>query len=94
MSSFYAVVYGNEWEDIMYFSDFERAKRKLIVQSVNLTSFVPVMIEYNKNESGVFGRSKHEWHVDQSIMQIFVQKYTSTEIYKNPDFAITSIAIN
>ena len=66
----WAVVFGNNWEDIMYFSDHDRAKTKLIKQaSANPVSFTPFILEYTTDEEGVFRRSKHIYVVhkkDQS----------------------------
>lgn len=62
----YVVVYGSEWEDLMYFSDLEKAKKKLIVQTVGKDAcerFCPTLYEYNDN-NGVYVQCKRYWIVD------------------------------
>lgn len=62
MSTFYAVVYGAEWEDIVYYSSFDKAKQKLVVQTraENAINFRPFIITYTEDPTtGVYYRSKH-----------------------------------
>ena len=51
----YAVVYGSEFEDIAYFSDFDKAKTKLYVQTKGAIEegerFYPVMMCYEESKS-------------------------------------------
>lgn len=64
MLPLYIVVYGNSWEDIMYFTSLDAAKTKMIVQSMSpLDGFKPVMYEYNYDVYGVYCRSKRYWSV-------------------------------
>lgn len=62
----FTVVYGNEWEDITYFTDFEKAQRKLVIQTVcddYERHFHPVIYEYNEKD-GVMVRAKHYWYLN------------------------------
>lgn len=68
---FYTVVYGNEWEDIAYFTDFDKAQIKLVIQTVcdePEVHFHPIMYEYNEFE-GVMYRSKHHWYLNHITLK-------------------------
>lgn len=67
----YALVYGGEWEDIMYFSDLEKAKTKLVVQSVGKDPYEmhPILYEYNDN-NGVYARCKRYWMLDLGVLKV------------------------
>ena len=67
-ATLYIVVYGNEWEDIMYFSDFQKAKRKLLIQTHaydkdERDKFYPCLYEL-KEDNGVYKRTKNCYIVD------------------------------
>lgn len=57
------VVYGSEWEDIAYFSDFNKAKTKLIVQCSDMNAN-PILYVYT-DASGVYMRQKQYFVVDK-----------------------------
>jgi hypothetical protein len=59
MSHFYAVVYGAEWEDIVYYNDFNKARTKLIVQTLPQEGFHPLILEYTLDDEGVYHRTKY-----------------------------------
>lgn len=56
---FYAVVYGNSWEDIDYFSDFQTACHKLILQTREMSSVHPMMFEYSTSEEDAYGKGTY-----------------------------------
>lgn len=56
---FYAVVYGDNWEDIDYFSGYNRACEKLIRQTLHMTKFHPFLMEYMPGDHGVMERTKN-----------------------------------
>lgn len=88
----FAVVYGREWEDIMYFADEHVAKTKLIIQSViPEPGFYPTMNVYHEDHNGVYQRSKRFWHVNPAVMKELIATYTRGEIFKNPELAMSSI---
>lgn len=90
---FYAVVYAGEWEDIAYFSDFDKAKYKLVVQTVcdePETYFHPVIYEYNEH-NGVFYRSKDYWYLDHLLIKDSGLVYD--EVVKNPTLAFDFIKL-
>jgi hypothetical protein len=62
----YAVVYGPEWEDMMFFGDRMKAFRKLIIQmfAYEQNDFVPHMYEWNLGDDGVYGRCKQSYVVN------------------------------
>ena len=55
----YAVVYGNGWEDIEYFTSYNKACCKLIIQTIGMTSFHPMLIEYVDGDHGTMERTKN-----------------------------------
>ena len=55
----YAVVYGSEWEDISYFADVNKARKKLVLQSLAPFGFHPFIMELTKDDKGVYHRSKY-----------------------------------
>ena len=63
----YVVVYGPEWEDMMFFGDPLKAFRKLFVQmfAYEENRFMPQMYEWNLNHDGVYNRSKHSYIINK-----------------------------
>lgn len=60
----YAVVYGREWDDIMYFGDFYKAKAKLLIQQqARKTHFFPFLSIYRRDDEGVYRRDKHTYTI-------------------------------
>ena len=62
----YVVVYGPEWEDMMFFGDRMKAFRKLCVQmfAYKENRFMPHMYEWNLGDDGVYGRCKQSYVVN------------------------------
>jgi hypothetical protein len=58
----YCVIYGSDWEDIMYFGDLYKAKYKLAVQTKHAVNFVPFIREYYLKD-GVYMDSRREWYI-------------------------------
>lgn len=70
----YAVVYGNSWEDIEYFSSYNKACIKLILQTLEMTTFHPLLMEYVVGDHGVMERTKNMMSiVDLSSFQNLVK---------------------
>jgi hypothetical protein len=66
---FYAVVYGDSWEDIDYFYSFHQARTKLVIQTRNVehASFHPLLIAYNRDPcSGCYGRTREFYGIPVS----------------------------
>lgn len=83
-SKFYAVVYGNGWEDIEYFSSYNKACIKLIIQTLDMTTFHPLLVEYINSDHGVMERTKNMMAItDLSCFQNLVK----TEVKNNPYIA-------
>jgi hypothetical protein len=63
----YAVVYGPDWEDVLFFADATKARFKLLVQTVgclrHLEPFHPILVEYVDDDSGVLARGR-TYYVD------------------------------
>jgi hypothetical protein len=62
----YAVVYGPEWEDMMFFGDRMKALRKLCIQMFGYKEnrFMPQMHEWNLGDDGVYKRCKQSYVVN------------------------------
>ena len=62
----YAVVYGPEWEDMMFFGDRMKALRKLCIQMFGYEEnrFMPQMYEWNLGDDGVYKRCKQSYVVN------------------------------
>lgn len=64
----YAVIYGSEWEDIMYFGDLYKAKYKLAVQTKHALDFIPFIREYVLKD-GVYISTNREWYIKGDMSQ-------------------------
>ena len=59
----YALVYGPEWEDIVYFGDLYKAKFRLVMQTkYGCSNFRPFIQEFIL-EDGVYKVTNNEWYV-------------------------------
>lgn len=83
MQTLYIVVYGQKSEDIMYFTCFEKAKMKLIIQSVNNPHFSSVMFEYNEQPNGVYGQTKAHWRVPNEHIDKLKTELLDPQQYEN-----------
>lgn len=62
----YTVVYGREWEDVAYFSSFEKAVIKLFIQSCpQLDSFIPVLHKF-RDYDGVYYHCKATYIINHN----------------------------
>jgi len=90
----YAVVYGSNWEDIMYFTDEDKAKQRLVIQSIRDNEFdryfVPILYEYNEHE-GVFYRCKTAWYIDTTVLRQL--GHTNEEFFRTPSLAYPALTI-
>lgn len=88
-STFYALVYGDHWEDIQYFSSFNKACAKLIIQSrfIEDSGFYPMIFGYKQdplNENGTYGRTKNML----CVMKIDeLKRFDEAAIMENPMIA-------
>lgn len=95
MKTLYVVVYGPEWEDIMYFTCVEKAKIKLVLQSTlsnNNPSFVPTMYEYNENDEGVYGQTKT--HLQVSLEAFEQLGLNAEDIKRDPRLVFPALVIH
>lgn len=92
MTHFYAVVYGAEWEDIMYFADFQKTQTKLIIQtlSIQTSRFYPFILEYTLDNLGVFQRAKHQLIV-LDINRL--RNMDEEKVHSNPSIAFDLIGV-
>lgn len=82
---FYALVYGPEWEDIMYFYDLEVAKKHLLVHSTK-KGFFAVLYVYKPDKNGTFTMAQPAYMVDVSKMaEILKTTPNNHHIHDNPE---------
>lgn len=86
--TWYAVVYGDNWEDIEYFSSYKKACVKLVVQTLGMTSFHPFMMEYADGDHGTMERTKNMMAIQD--LQAF-NELDKTAIKLNPESAFDYI---
>jgi hypothetical protein len=86
-STMYAVVYGESWEDVDYFSSFQKACACLIVHSLHMEDgFHPMLYGYGKEE--------HESQYTRTINMYGVKKlhelrrFDETLVKQNPLIAL------
>lgn len=89
----FAVVYGQKWEDVAYFTSFEKAQIKLIVQTLDYNNFYPFMMEYNSHDSGHMMRSKYSFTVQHQELQKAKEIYTEEHLRKHPQQLLDFITI-
>jgi|UniRef100_A0A6C0BER2 hypothetical protein len=89
----YVVVYGQKWEDITYFTSFEKAQIKLIVQTLNYVDFYPFMMEYNLHDYGHMIRSKYSFILQHQELEKAKELHTIEHLRKNPQLLIDAITI-
>lgn len=92
MSTFYMVVFGESWEDVEYFSSFQKACAKLVIQSRNpANSFHPILLEYNREPSGgTYGRSKPIMGIAK-LEELY--RYDELALKENPTLAFHLVEI-
>ena len=63
------VVYGNEWEDILYFTDLDKAKTRLVIQTLHALRqkhpmyFLPLMYELQEDNGSLY-KSEYYWYLN------------------------------
>lgn len=77
----YAVVYGNSWDDVDYFTSYNKACIKLIIQSIEMKDFPPFLMEYIAGDHGTMERTKNMMAI---LDQEALKKYDKTEVKQNP----------
>ena len=87
----YVIVYGPDYEDVRYYSDYEKAKKKLVSQAMyNLvnkdTRFYVCLHTYTSND-GVYIKSDIEYSIEYDKMKIICEDkgYTYEYIKQNPE---------
>lgn len=88
---FYAIVYGDSWEDVDYYYSFQQARAKLVLQTRDAAlqnlSFHPMLIVYNRDPcSGSYGRTREIYGIPKNkITQL--KSYDDMMIKMNPEIA-------
>jgi hypothetical protein len=87
---FYAVVYGDTWEDIQYFSSFHKARANLVIQTrFKDNSFHPILIGYSHNNSDDRYGSTRNYFGIKRYEELF--KWDEVTIKQNPELAFDLI---
>lgn len=86
---FYALVYGNGWEDIDYFFNFNKARAKLVIQTRHAAAsddgFHPMLIGYNEDASnGTYGRMRDMYGIPKNKF-LELLKHDEVTIKLNPE---------
>lgn len=84
---FYAVVYGDSWEDIEYLSSFHKAKAKLVIQTryMESGSFHPLLIGYSHNNTNdTYGKTRNFFGI-KKLDELF--KWDETALKQRPELA-------
>ena len=90
MTPLYIVVYGLEYEDMMYFTCFKKAQICLVIHSAEKSGFFPVMYEYADLESnGQLVQCKHNWKVCH--VKLHELEMSAYDVYDAPHKAISAI---
>ena len=90
----YSIVYGNEWEDILYFADVTCAYKRLLELSVGKDtncSFYPVMRQYI-NINGQY-KQHAEYIVVYEILQNLLNTHTIDEIVNNQEMIMDVVTV-
>ena len=66
----YALIYGCEWEDVMYFGDLFKAKFRLVMQTkYGNQNFRPFIQKYILEE-GVYKLTNNEWYIKNTEIDL------------------------
>lgn len=87
----YAIVYGPEYEDLEYFSDYEKAKKTLVTQTMfnlmnNSMKFYVLLYQYTDN-NGIYVKSDIEYFIEYDKLKNICDSkgYTYEHIKANPE---------
>lgn len=87
-TTIYAVVYGNGWEDVDYFTSLYHARAKLVIQSLNMNTFHPMLMEYVDGDHGVLQRTKNMMAITDKAA---LQALDPNDVKANPIIAFNLI---
>ena len=90
----YVLVYGEEWEDISYFTDYNKACIKLIKQSISYVErqgeFYPFMNTYDDID-GVMIKQQTVFSMNFNKYKELLKIVRLDEIKAHPELAINTI---
>lgn len=95
MNTTWAVVYGGSWEDIAYFTDLSKAKRKLVIQALGVsTEFRPFVYGLYPQLDGTMCRTRHTYSVDANRLAEVLNAFTAKEVAENPVVALGCVKLD
>ena len=86
----YSVIYGQEWEDMVYFTDFDKARSRFIAQSI---AYIRDPFEYSLPMMDAFvdkdGELEHARMYDMNLkaLQELIDDKTAEHLMSNPEKA-------
>ena len=91
----YAVIYGEEWEDIIYFTDFDKARARFVIQAIGYIEHpvecsYPIMYAF-QDEEGELVHARM-FQLDHDKLRALVAERTGEELMEHPEDAYHTIA--
>ena len=80
----YAVVYGSEWEDVLYFTDLYKAKQQLLKASWKNRYFSPLIMVFNECD-GILRPEDYIYVVNKDGLINAEDLYTYKYLHDNYD---------
>lgn len=94
MNTTWAVVYGSSWEDISYFTDLSKAKKKLVIQTLGgLSDFEPFLYGLYPQLDGTMCQTRHQYYCDPTRLEEVLKAFTPKEVMENPAVALECVSI-
>lgn len=87
----YIVVYGPEWNHIMYFSDKKKAQLKLFMQMHESKTFQPHMYKYEDDGSGVFKQTQIVYTINKKRFDNLLTHKTIDDINRDFNLVLDTI---
>lgn len=78
----YAVVYGSDWDDINYFNDYYKAIRNVILQTISMEDYYPVIYEYDLRD-GVYNKTDKVMWVNKTELLQMKTEYGMDYVFSN-----------
>lgn len=90
----WAIVYGNNIDDQIMFTSFEKAQQKLILQallSYQKTEMFPRLVEYTSDNEGAFRKAKYGYNIDMNKLNEHIHIMGFDFIKSHPNTAFDCI---
>ena len=97
VSNLYVLVYGEEWEDIAYYTDILKAYKKLVLLSISYIErhgeFFPFIHSYYDID-GIYKKERITYSLNINKYKILLKTYRADDIKNNPSLAFDAIDSN